>query len=771
MSVSLLDVSGPIATVLDRLPGHRRSGHGWVARCPAHDDRHESLSVGMGRDGRVLLKCHAGCDAKDIVAELGIAWTDLFPDPPAARTARGGRIVAEYDYVDAEGTLLYQAVRKEPKAFLQRQPDGHGGWTWNLKGVERVLYRLPALLQAIAAGRTVFVVEGEKDVHTLEAHGFIATTQAGGAGKWQDSFSRVLAGARVVLVPDNDPPGQQHMAEVAASLVPLAAEVREVRLPGLPPKGDVSDWFGDGHTRDELKALVRDAAAIRTVVSPPAVRRAPPTPPDPAEASPPPDAPDETDTTAPPPDRLFKCTDLGNAERLVAAFGEDLRYVAQLKRWYRWDGRRWARDLTRQVEQLAKAVVRQIPAEAALASSDQIRSAIESWARKSEARGRIVAMLAGAESEPRLALEHAALDAEPWLLAVENGVLDLRTGELRPHRREDLITMVMPIAYDGEATCPGWQRFLTRILAGNTDLIGFLQRAIGYSLTGITREQVLFFLHGTGANGKSTFLEILRALVGDYATQADFATFLERRGDGPRNDVARLVGARVVTSSEVGEGKRLDEGLVKSLTGSDTIAARLLYSEAFEFRPQFKLWLAANHKPVIRGTDHAIWRRVRLIPFTVEIPEAERDPDLVPKLRKELPGILAWAVQGCLDWQEYGLSAPEAVLDATDDYRRESDVLGVFLETRCELGQDFSASASQLYQAYREWAQASGEFVLSQTSFGRRLTERGILPIKAGSGGTAHRKGLRLVPDETPGIGSTPRYEPATTRQEEEGFL
>jgi putative DNA primase/helicase len=753
VTATLVDATGPIARVLDRLPEHKRSGDGWVAHCPAHEDKRQSLSVKVGRDGRVLLHCHANCATRDVVEAMGLTWQDVFADAPSASarngTSRGGqsRIVATYDYVDAEGELLYQVVRKEPKDFRQRRPDGKGGWTWSLGQTTRVLYHLPAVLAAVQAHRTVFVAEGEKDVHTLEQQGVVATTHAGGAGKWQDAFSRTLAGTHVVLLPDNDEPGRQHMRAVARSVIAAGAKtVRIVELPDLPPKGDVSDWFGDGHTMPEFTALVKGAGVLTLddVTDEPG----------PAEEAAPPEPPvndHDAGTTDHGPRAMFRCTDLGNGERLVHAHGQDLAYVATLKRWYRWDGRRWARDTTRTIEQLAKEVIRTIPAEASRAPSAEMKAAIEAWGRKSESRPRVVAMIASAESDRQVAIEHGALDAEPWLLATEHGVLDLRTGEVRGHQRSDYITKLVPIAYDADATAPRWHRFLNRIMDGNEDLVGFLQRAVGYSLTGSTREQVLFFLHGSGANGKSTFLEILRALVGDYATQADFATFLERRSDGPRNDVARLVGSRVVTSSEVGEGKRLDEGLVKSLTGSDTIAARLLYSEAFEFRPQFKLWLAANHKPVIRGTDHAIWRRVRLIPFAVEIPEAEQDPDLVPALKHELPGILAWAVQGCLDWQEYGLQPPDAVIAATDDYRRESDVLGAFLDACCLMGEQYATSASVLYQAYKHWAGEGGEYVLSQTAFGRRLTERGITATKSGHSNSAMRVGVALNPAATEG--------------------
>jgi putative DNA primase/helicase len=434
-------------------------------------------------------------------------------------------------------------------------------------------------------------------------------------------------------------------------------------------------------------------------------------------------------------------TDLGNAERLVARHGDDLRYLHVWGKWLVWDDRRWAVDETGEVDRRAKEAVRSIWHEAAGCDDPDDRQALTKHAAASESNSRIRAMIERARAEEGVAIRITDIDTNPWLLTVKNGTIDLRTGELRGHRRDDHVTKLIDIEADTNATCPRWLAFLHRVLDGNEELLQFLQRAIGYSLTGHTTEQVLFFLHGAGSNGKSTFLEILRALLGEYAIQADFATFLERSADGPRNDVARLFGARVVTSSEVGEGRRLNESLVKTLTGGDVIAARYLYAEAFEFKPTFKLWFAANHKPVIRGTDDAIWRRIRLIPFTVQIGDAEKDIELASRLKAELPGILAWAVEGCQRWLEHGLGCPEIVKLATNTYREESDELGDFLEEHCEIRPDATVTASVLYEAYARWA---GKRAVSQTMFGRQLTDRGFGIVK-GRDGMRKRVGLELA--------------------------
>lgn len=445
---------------------------------------------------------------------------------------------------------------------------------------------------------------------------------------------------------------------------------------------------------------------------------------------------------------VFLHTDVGNAQRLVAHHGADMRYVPRWKTWLVWDGRRWQRDETGEVERRAKQVVRQMMHEAAQLDGEK-RAALAGWALKSEQSGRIKAMVDLAKTEPRVAISYTALDQQPRKLTVQNGTLDLWTGQLGPFDRTDLLTKLTDIPFDQDAPCETWEKTLSVIFGGDAELIRYVQRAIGYSLTGDTSEQCLHLCHGTGSNGKSTLLDILAELSGEYGQQADFQTFLDRRHDsGPRNDVARLAGSRLVRSSEVGDHKRLNEGLIKSLTGGDIITARFLYSEDFEFKPQFKLWLAANHKPVIRGTDYAIWRRIRLIPFEVTITAEQADRDLPKKLKAEMPGILAWAVAGCLMWQRDGLQPPERVLAATADYKSESDIIAAFIDENCEVGSGLSEPGGKLYNAYKRWCDENGEHAMTNTRFGRELGDRGFSVTK--SMGLKVRHGLRLSFDEKP---------------------
>lgn len=443
------------------------------------------------------------------------------------------------------------------------------------------------------------------------------------------------------------------------------------------------------------------------------------------------------------------CTDLGNARRLAKRHGDDLRDCRLWRQWLVWDGTRWVTDDTGEVERRAKQTVESIYQEAASARTKQEREALARWAKRSESAPRIRAMIALAETEPGIWVRPSQLDTNPWLLNCANGTLDLRSGDLYSHRREDLITKQVAIPYDPDATCPHWMDFLTEIMDANLHLVEYLQHAVGYALTGVTLEQVLFLLYGIGANGKSTFLETLRRVFGEYARQADFTSFLTRKNDTIRNDLARLAGARLVSAIEVEEGRKLSEALVKQATGGDTITARFLFKEFFEFGPEFKLFLAVNHKPVIRGTDYAIWRRIRLIPFAVMIPPERQDKDLLEKLLTERTGILAWAVRGCLAWQKRGLEAPEDVLNATQAYREEMDVLGDFLSERCVQSKTAWATAKDLYDAYVNWCETTGEEPLSQRMFGLRLTERGFLRYRRG--GKRCWKGVAPVTQVTEG--------------------
>lgn len=441
-------------------------------------------------------------------------------------------------------------------------------------------------------------------------------------------------------------------------------------------------------------------------------------------------------------------TDMGNAQRLVHRHGQNIRYCTPWGKWLCWDGYRWAVDDIAQVNRLAKETVKSIYAEAAEAATPGERERLAKWAVRSESQARIEAMIALARSEAGIPVRPAELDANGWLFNVENGTIDLHAGELRPHRREDLITKLAPVAYDPGASCPTFTSFLQRIMGGNADLIDYLRRTTGRALTADVSEHRLEIWHGVGANGKSTFMNALLDVMGDYGRTAAPGLLLGRHSDRHPTEVADLKGARFVGSVEVGENRKLAEELVKQLTGGDRLKARFTRQDFWEFEPTHKLFVACNHKPVIQGSDHAIWRRVKLVPFTVVIPEAEQDKKLGEKLKRERPGILNWLVEGCLQWQRDGLTDPEKVVAATADYRADMDVIAGFIEDCCTVEQGKKASATDLYRAYKQYSGENGEQPLRQRDFGVRLGERGFTSVRA-HGGQRWWSGIGLVTQTT----------------------
>ncbi|MFN0150823.1 MAG: phage/plasmid primase, P4 family [bacterium] len=440
------------------------------------------------------------------------------------------------------------------------------------------------------------------------------------------------------------------------------------------------------------------------------------------------------------PDRTL--TDTGNAARFGTQHGASIRFVRDLGGWLIWDGTRWRRDDKCEVQELGKATARSLYVEASRASKDAADE-IAKHAKKSMSHAGIRAMLALAESLDGIARLPEDFDCDPHAFNVKNGTIDLRTGELRPHAPTDGITKVAGVHWDESAQCPRWQSFLSEIMDGNARLICFLRRAIGYSLTGSVREQALFIAHGSGANGKSTLLETIRALLNDYAKATPAETFLVNRNDSIRCDLAALRGARLVVAQETESGRRLAESLVKQLTGGDALTARHLYREFFTYVPTFKPWLVTNHRPRIVGTDHAIWRRVHLIPFAVTFAPERQDKDLVATLRSELPGILTWAVRGAMEWNAEGLRPPEEVKAATDAYRRDQDTLADFLEERCIVGETLVSTVADLFRAYTTWCESTGERALGSRTFGEALEERGFHAHK-GAKGSRLRRGLML---------------------------
>lgn len=428
-------------------------------------------------------------------------------------------------------------------------------------------------------------------------------------------------------------------------------------------------------------------------------------------------------------------------------------------RWLCFDRRRWRFDDSGEAMRCAKATAAAISAaflgeresllEQAEGAAGEERKELKQRAKAAGASAvsmgqmkRIRPMMDAAKSSPGMPVRIDELDRDPMLLTCANGTVNLESGARYDHDPADLVTRMAPVNWNPAATCPTFERFLGDIFSGNEGLIAYVQRAAGYSLTGDTSEQNLFMAYGSGANGKSTLIEALSYVVGEYAEVADFATLLDSHSDRHPTDLAKLRGARLVSASEPDPRKALAEGKVKQMTGGDRITARFMHRDFFTYKPHFKLWLMCNKRPRIKGTDDGIWRRIHLIPFTVQIPTEKRDKALLSKLKAEADGIFAWMLRGCLLWQEKGLCPPSEVVDATQAYRQDSDSLARWLEDRCEVGEALTAPSGDLLRSFNAWAEEEGERPWTSQALGRELTQKGFASTKAA--GKRVRSGLGL---------------------------
>jgi putative DNA primase/helicase len=446
------------------------------------------------------------------------------------------------------------------------------------------------------------------------------------------------------------------------------------------------------------------------------------------EPTTPPLTPEEQRLAAMAFDRL-PLDDNGNALRLAEWYGDALRFVVG-EGYAMWDGTRWRHDDDGAAIRAARDIAdrmreRANQARDELGEDDKLTKALRQHAQRTGSARGIAAIRELARSDLRLVQRPEQLDRDPFLLNAPNGTIDLRAGTLRPHRRDDLLTRRVAAAYEPDALAPTWEAFIERVQPDKTQR-HYLHKMAGAAALGHNEDELLHVLHGSGANGKSRFVFTVAAALGDYSATADAQLLLAgQRHRAGQPELVRLRGARMLVAGETGEGDRLNVALVKALTGGDTIACRLLYENAIvEFVPVFSPWLVTNHRPAIREQSEAIWRRVRLVPFTVTIPRRDRDPALQGKLLAELGGILAWIVSGASLYLEEGLDAPDAVETATNAYRDEEDIVGRFIADRCDVGDNtYWTAASDLYGAWKGWCIANGEDPGTQTAFGTRLSE------------------------------------------------
>jgi putative DNA primase/helicase len=545
---------------------------------------------------------------------------------------------------------------------------------------------------------TIFVCEGEKDVESLRAVGLIATTNSGGCGAgWPSELTPHFAGRNVIVLADNDAAGLEHAEIVSAALYPFASSVRLVWLPRLPPKGDVTDWLEGGHTRRELEDV-----AAQTPLWEPQLEAVPSDP-----------AP-ELDL------RQQHFSDYGNAQRLIEMHGAKLRYCTPMRRWLIWDERRWQIDNRDQIREIAQNTILEFARQALEARNDTMSR----FAGHCLNSPRLTALIR--EAQPRLAVSPNELDTHPWLLNFLNGTLNLRSLELTPPSQGHLITKLVHYAYNPWAQCP---RFLSFIYRSAGPLVPFLQKALGYSLTGVTSEKKAFLCLGPTDTGKTTLLNLFREhLFKEYSALVMIDALMQKEEDNnSRADLTDLRGARLAMTSETEEGQRLREGKLKRITqGQGQIKSVRKYENPIEFDETHKLWIDANHKPIVKGTDSAIWNRLVPVPFPNQLAESEIDRELPNKLLQEAEGIIAWAVRGTRLWLEAGLGRPPEIESERNKWRDEMDRLKAFREACCAEGRGLNVQARPLYQAYRKWAEDAGEKPMSETAFGLRMTESKI---------------------------------------------
>ena len=595
-----------------------------------------------------------------------------------------GPPTAKWDYQDASGKLIAVVYRHDP------EPGRKEFRPWDVRRRKmtppepRPLYNQPGMLKA----DQVVLVEGEKCAQALLEFGVCATTAMHGANAPVEKTDwSPLSGKHVLIWPDRDKPGWLYADRASQAILQAGAKSCAIlQPPAEKPEGwDVADALTDGFDIAGFLAVGERVPITREFGA---------------------------NDIAMPIEGIDYSTEDGLALAFSHQFAEDWRYCAPWSKWLVWNGVRWNVDKQLYIMHLSRTVCRSA---AMFAETPRMKARMASAATISAVE-RLV------RSDPRQSATVEEWDANVWLLNTPGGIVDLRTGARGPHDRDRRMTKVTTATPQGE--CPVWRNFLVNVTGSDQELQDYLQRVVGYCLTGDLSTHALFFLYGTGANGKSVFVNVISTVLGDYAANAPMDTFMESRTDRHPTDLAGLRGARFVSATETEQGRRWNESKIKAITGGDDITARLMHQDFFTYRPQFKLLIAGNHKPAIRNIDEAMRRRMHLIPFTITVPPEKRDPLLTEKLLAERDGILAWALEGCLQWKKLGLKQPQSVAEATEEYFEAEDAMGRWIAERCNQGPSHKALTATLFNDWKQWAELSGEYVGTQRRFSDALLTR-----------------------------------------------
>lgn len=712
-----------------------------LAVCCFHDDHSPSLNIDESKGVYICHSCRAGGDALTMIERMrGVGFGEAIqelstmtgvPLVEVAKTDDPPRVVAEWTYHLADGATAYSIKRWEPgrapdgssngkrKSYSQHLADGKAG-----KAPVQVPYRLPDLIRARTGNAVVVVTEGEKAADAVASLGVPSTTWAGGAscampGKlttWTPAFCEHFRGMSVALWPDNDEPGKGAMVAIANALRGIAHEVLTIDSKQNLKGADAADWIAGGGTREGLQALVIEARGRKAAA---AADEAPPT------------AHGEQDP----------CTDSGNAERFVRMFGANFRFLVEDETWLHWTGKVWERGAEAAAMHSTKAVARSWRHDQAREVDGKRRQEIKSHLESSESSSRRTAMLKLAAFEPGVAVHAAELDADPWVVNAKNGIVDLRTGKLKPHDRNALCTKMIDVDFNPDAACPVFDAFLAQVLP-KKETAWYLMKLFGYALTGVVREHLFPVLWGqTGRNGKGTLVETLFAITGAYSSSLPNEVIIESKSEPHPNMFAQLVGLRCGVCAELKATDKLNEAMLKRLTGGDQMRARFMGGEFFSFPSTWKIFLQTNYKPRVRGGDPALWARMAVIPFGQSFAGRE-DLGLKGKLLAEREGILALLVRACLAWQAEGLAMPEEVREATADYREDSDRVGAFLDWKCEKASPAArVPAGHLFKEFRTWCEGRGEQPGPPNVFGAEVKAHGFASIK--SNGDRYYTGIR----------------------------
>lgn len=781
---------------------------GYLARCPAHGDTRPSLRIWRGENGTVRMTCRAGCDTEHVVTSVGLQWSDLFNvtgegptvpsekprvvgvehtaklavyvDATAAQLQSGERWAAkalEYAHarfgidaetarelmlgVDAPGRSYVFPYRSEsfkryprltvplhdfnhvPRGLQGRDLSGDCPGRWlSLKNPEGHRWGQYGVFRGAGGYGVIIVSEGPGDALTAVAVGYDAVAIRGaslaGSPELLAELADGLRGYQVIAAGDNDDAGQQFNRALAEGLKGHGIDVYALPIPDHGPKTDVTKWreANPAAFPDELHTAVKMARPVMDrAVAEAETRRA--------------EVAQRVGTVVVSSGQgeeaariledlvsTYGDSDAMNAYALAAWCNGRIRYADGLG-FYVWNGIIWEQSATK-----VRQEIHRMGAALVLAGVDSRVT------QGFTMRRRIDDLMVELRAVPSVKVEPDAFDAQHHLLSFRNGVVDLRSGKLRDHSPDDMITVSLPVHYDPDATAPRWESFLREVFPNDPELPGYLQRLTGYGITGNTSEQCFAVLWGKGANGKSVYTETMTSIFGAITQTTGFATFEDKQSGGIPNDLAALRGARLVMASEGEAGRRMSESVLKRVTGKDRVTARFLRKEFFTFAPTFLIMLATNHKPSFRGQDEGLWRRVKLIPFTRYFAPEERDYDLDRKLLAETPGIVAWAVRGAVEWYARGLQDPDSITSATREYRATSDALAGFFPGVLVPEDGAQALGSDAFNAYLRWC--DDENLPSKERWSRRaffsaMEERGISKKKSNKGVTL--VGVRIVAD------------------------